>query len=144
MADELAGGGVDDPDVEVVDEHENAGSGVGAADADVVQRAVNAQCQAALGVDAVAAYSLVAVEALPGGDLGACGVDGGRGGFVGQGAVRAAVVVFVDEGVELGLEFGDGGGLGLTDEPLLEGLVEAFDLSARGGVVGGGVDVDYP
>ncbi|KMO73438.1 hypothetical protein [Mycolicibacterium chlorophenolicum] len=43
VADELAGGGVDDPDVEVVDEHQNAGSGVGAADADVVQLAVDAQ-----------------------------------------------------------------------------------------------------
>ena len=39
FADELAGGGVDDSDVEVADEHEDAGSGVGSADADVVQPA---------------------------------------------------------------------------------------------------------
>jgi hypothetical protein len=28
LSDELAGGGVDDPDVEVLDEHQDAGSGV--------------------------------------------------------------------------------------------------------------------
>ena len=43
VADEFAGGGVDDSDVQVVDEHKNAGSGVGSADADVVQVAVDAQ-----------------------------------------------------------------------------------------------------
>ena len=37
LADELSGGGVDDSDVEVADEHEDAGAGVGSADADVVQ-----------------------------------------------------------------------------------------------------------
>ena len=56
--------------------------------------------------------------------------------------MRAAVVVFVDEGVELGLQFGDGVGAGLAGEPAFEGLVEAFDLAAGGGVVGGGVDLD--
>ena len=52
-----------------------------------------------------------------------------------------AVVVLVDEVVDLGLEFGDGGGAGLAGEPFLEGLVEAFNFSAGGGVVGGGVDL---
>jgi hypothetical protein len=37
FAQEFAGGGVDDSDVEVVDEDQDAGSGVGSADADVVQ-----------------------------------------------------------------------------------------------------------
>ena len=37
-------------------------------------------------------------------------VGGGWGGVVGQRAVWAVVVVLVDEGVELGLQFGDGGG----------------------------------
>jgi hypothetical protein len=37
------------------------------------------------------------------------------------------VVVVVDEGVELGLEFGEGGGAGLAGEGFFEGLVEAFD-----------------
>ena len=35
VADELAGGGVDDADVEVLDEQDHAGAGVGSADADV-------------------------------------------------------------------------------------------------------------
>ena len=39
FAEEFAGGGVDDADVEVLDEQDDAGSGVGSADADVVQSA---------------------------------------------------------------------------------------------------------
>jgi len=35
---QLAGGRVDDPDLEVLDEQDGAGSGVGSADADVVRR----------------------------------------------------------------------------------------------------------
>ena len=50
------------------------------------------------------------------------------------------VVVVVDEGVEQGLELGDGGGLvGLGAQPFLQGLLEPFDLAAGGGVVGAGV-----
>ena len=37
LSDGLAGGGVDDVDVEAVDQHQDRGSGVGSADADVVQ-----------------------------------------------------------------------------------------------------------
>ena len=37
VAEEFAGGGVEDADVEVVDEEDDGGAGVGAADADVVQ-----------------------------------------------------------------------------------------------------------
>ena len=37
FAEEFAGGGVDDADVEVVDEQDDVGSGVGSADADVVE-----------------------------------------------------------------------------------------------------------
>ena len=51
------------------------------------------------------------------------------------------MVVFVDEGVELGLQLGESGGAGLAGEPFFEGLVEAFDFSAGGGVVWGGVDL---
>jgi hypothetical protein len=36
LADEFPGGSVDDPDVEILDEHSNVGSGMGAAGADVV------------------------------------------------------------------------------------------------------------
>jgi hypothetical protein len=35
IGDELSGGGVDDSDVEVLDEQQDVGSGVGSADADV-------------------------------------------------------------------------------------------------------------
>jgi hypothetical protein len=35
LAEELAGGGVDDAEVQVVDEQDDVGSGVGSADADV-------------------------------------------------------------------------------------------------------------
>ena len=53
FAEEFAGGGVDDADVEVVDEQDDVGSGVGSADADVVESAGDAQGDDAAGVDAV-------------------------------------------------------------------------------------------
>jgi len=59
LAQEFAGGGVDDADVEVLDEEEDAGSGVGSSDADVVQSAVVAQGDGAGVVDAVAADPFV-------------------------------------------------------------------------------------
>jgi hypothetical protein len=37
FADEFCGGGVDDADFEVLDEHQDAGPGAGSSDADVVQ-----------------------------------------------------------------------------------------------------------
>ena len=43
LAEELSGGGVDDADVEVLDKDEDAGSGVGSADADGVERPAVAQ-----------------------------------------------------------------------------------------------------
>ena len=43
FSEEFAGGGVDDPDVEVVDEEDDGGSGVGSADADVVESAGDAE-----------------------------------------------------------------------------------------------------
>jgi hypothetical protein len=56
----------------------------------------------------------------------------------------AIVVVGLDEGIELALEFGQGGGAGLAGQPFFEGLVESLDLAAGGGVVGGGVDLGDP
>jgi hypothetical protein len=43
LAEQLAGGRVDDADLEVVDEQPDGGSGVGSADADVVEAAVDPQ-----------------------------------------------------------------------------------------------------
>ena len=76
---------------------------VDAADTDVVQASVVAQGDGSGLVDVVGADPVVGVDAGGGVCFGPCGVDGGGGGAVGQGAVWAAVVVFVDEGVELGL-----------------------------------------
>src|ERR1700749_3868279 len=55
LAQELAGAGVDDADVQVLDEEQDAGSGVGPADADVVELAVVAEGDESGGVDAVGA-----------------------------------------------------------------------------------------
>jgi hypothetical protein len=128
LAESFSGGGVEDGDVEVADGHQNAGSGVGASDSDVVQASGQAQGDAPGVVDAVGAHAVVAVGAIAGAGFGAGGVGGDRGGAVGQRTVRAAVVVFVDEDVESGLQFGDGGGAGLAGEPAFEGLVESSTL----------------
>jgi len=56
LAQEFAGGGVDDSDVEVLDEDQDVGSGVGSPDADVVQAAGVAEGDHAGGVDPVAAH----------------------------------------------------------------------------------------
>ena len=68
--------------------------------------------------------------AVTGGGLGPGLVGGGGGGPVRQGAVRPAAVVDGGEGVEQGLELGEGGGLGgLGAEPVLEGLLEPLDFA---------------
>jgi hypothetical protein len=59
LAEEFAGGRVDDADVVVLDEGEDVGSGVGSADADGVEPALVAQGDLAGFVDAVAPDSLV-------------------------------------------------------------------------------------
>ena len=72
VVEEFAGGGVDDADVEVGDEQEDGGSGVGSPDAEVVEAAVVAQGDFAGAVDAVVADAPVGVGvAAGGGGLGA-------------------------------------------------------------------------
>jgi hypothetical protein len=66
LAEELAGGGVDDADLEVVDEQEDVGSGVGSTDIDVVQAAVDAQGHAAGFVEPVGGDPFVGVAAAVG------------------------------------------------------------------------------
>ena len=74
FAEEFAGGGVDDADVEVLNEQDDVGSGVGSSDADVVEPAVVAQGDHAGVVDAVAADAVVGVgPGSVGGGLGAGG-----------------------------------------------------------------------
>jgi hypothetical protein len=48
LAEQLAGGGVDDAHVQVLGEQQDVGSGVGSADADVVEAAAGAQGDVAL------------------------------------------------------------------------------------------------
>ena len=74
---------------------------------------------------------------VAGGGLGAGLVGGGGGGLAGQGPVRPPVVVLVSEGVQQGLEFAGGGGLGaLGGQPFFEGLLESLDFALGLGVVG--------
>ena len=68
--------------------------------------------------------------------LGAGVVGGGRGGPVGQGAVEQAGVVDRGEGVQQGLQLGDGLGLvPLGGQPFLEGLLEPLGFALGLGVV---------
>ena len=83
FAEKFAGRGVDDSDVEVLDEDQDAGSVVDAADADVVQASVDAQGDRAGLVNAVGADAVVGVDAGSRSCFKACLVDGGRGGAVG-------------------------------------------------------------
>jgi hypothetical protein len=53
--------------------------------------------------------------------------------------VGSVVVVDVDEGVELVLEFGEGARAGLGAQPFLHRELETFDFAAGGWVVGSGV-----
>lgn len=135
-SEDFAGGGLDDADVEVGDEQDHGGSGVEAADADVVESAAVAERNDAAPVDAVASDPVVGVdrgEPWLGFRAGRVGV--GWGGALFEGAVRAVVVVATDEPVEECLELVEGGRLGLRGEPAFECLLEAFELPADGGVV---------
>lgn len=59
LAQEFAGGGVDDADLQVADEHDHVGSGVGSSDADVVEVSGQAQGDDPGVVDAVVAEAFV-------------------------------------------------------------------------------------
>jgi hypothetical protein len=82
------GGGVDDADVAVGDEHDDAGLGVFAAEADVVEAAVVAEGDASGLVDLVVADAPVGVV----------------GAAAGMGWVRAAVLLGGAEAAEFGFE----------------------------------------
>ena len=63
VAQDLAGGVVQDGDVEVLDEQDDVGSGAGSADADVSEPTGDAERDAAGLVDLVAANAVVSVSA---------------------------------------------------------------------------------
>ncbi len=139
VAEEFSGGGIDDAYVEVFDEHDDGGSGVGSSDADVVKSSGVAEGDAAGCVDDVVSDSVVAFDAgVAWGGFGSCVVDGG-GGLTVEGSVGSPLVVFLGEFVELVLEVFDGVGGGLGGQPLFEGLLESFDFPAGGRVVGSAV-----
>jgi hypothetical protein len=130
-------------DAQIVDQKEDGCAGVAAPQADVVEPAVVPQGQRAVGIDLVVADQEVAVEEqdAAGGSIGP-GRVGLGGGVAADGPVWPDVVVVVTEGVQLPLQFGGGACAGLGGQPLLLGLVEAFDLAAGLRVVGPGVAED--
>src|SRR6185437_7130033 len=137
LAQELAGAGVDDADVQVLDQEQDAGSGVGAAGADVVEPAVVAEGNEPGGVDAVGADTVVGVGGpVAGAGLGAAGVGSGRGSAARQRPVRPLGVVDAGKGVQQLLQLAEGGGLaGLGAEPVFHGLLEALHFPLGLGVV---------
>jgi len=70
VSEQFAGGGVDDADVEVGDEEDDAGSGERPAEGDVVEVAVVAEGDVAAVGDAVVTDAPVGVVALGGGGFG--------------------------------------------------------------------------
>ena len=94
FSEQFAGGGVQDADVHVLDQERDVGSGVGAADADVVEAAAGAEREVAGFADFVVADAVVGVGAAVAGDgFGPGVIDGGGGGLPGQGPVRPVVVI---------------------------------------------------
>jgi hypothetical protein len=95
----------------------------------MVHAAGAAEADLAEPVDVILADPVVRIAALSGWG----GLDGGDIGLGWGGAVERTMgpdlVVDVCEGVELGLQLGDGGGGWLCGEPALQSLVEAFDLA---------------
>jgi hypothetical protein len=89
-------------DLEVLDQQQDVGSGVGSSDADVEQAAVVAQGDDAGVVDAVTADTGMGWGDAGGGGLGAGGV-GSCGCSAAEGSVWALLVVVVREDIELGL-----------------------------------------
>jgi hypothetical protein len=95
----------------------------------MVHVAGTAKADLAEAVDVAGADPVVRVAVLGGwGSL-----DGGDIGLGGGGALQRTMgsdlVVDVCEGVQLGLQLGDGGGGWLGSEPALQSLVEALDLA---------------
>ena len=102
FAQEFSGGLVDHSDVAVLDEEQDVGSGVGSADADVVEAAVVAQGDYAGVVDAVAANPVVGGWGVGGRRAGlGSGLVGADRGSSAQGPMWAGGVVVLPELVEL-------------------------------------------
>jgi hypothetical protein len=115
---------------------------VGSADADVVESAVDAEGDDPVVADAVVSEAVVGVGVPAGGrsGFGQAGVDRVRGRSMGYGPVWAVLVVDLHELLQQQSQLLNGSGLdGLGAEPVLRGLLDAFDLAAGGGMVRAGV-----
>jgi hypothetical protein len=122
----------DDRDVDLVDDREDARSGMGGPGVEMVQAAGPAQGQRTLAVGAVVAEPEVAAAGPGAGGLrpGDRRIRLGEGDPAGR-PMRAVLVVVGTEGVELGLEPGARARGRLTPERALQGLLEALDLALR-------------
>jgi hypothetical protein len=100
------------------------------ADAEVVHAASASEAHFAVAVGSVVAQPVVAGVADGDGEgrLRCGGVGRCRGEPL-QRPVGSKLVIDALEAVELGLQLLQGGGGGLSGEPALQGLVEAFDLA---------------
>jgi hypothetical protein len=136
--DELAIVG-DDADVWAGNQELDSEVFVSDADGDMAKLAEVAEGDLTAGIDLVLADAVVLGCWLASGLGLDAGVEDGDGSLSIKGPVWSLGVVVVAKGVELDLELGDRGRRGLLGEEALEGLVEAFDLAAGLGMVGGGV-----
>ena len=123
VAQDLAGGGVDDGDVQVVGERDDVASGVGSADADVPQ--LPATRRVTLPTLSRRARSWVSVlRSLLGPALGSVVYWSRASHDARQRAVRSVrsvLVVELDDPAQQGLQLGEGGGLiRLGEQPLLQ------------------------
>jgi len=116
-AEGLSGRGIDDGDVEGIDDEQHGGCGVVDSDAEVVEFPGSTKGEFAESVDGVDADAVVDAG---GRNVGRGGFDGrvvGDGGGVAVGAVDPLGVVDAAEGVELLLQVGEGVGGRLGGEP---------------------------
>jgi hypothetical protein len=144
---DFAGGCVDDGDVEVVDQCGDFEAVVVASEADVEELAGVAQGDLAF-ADAVVADAGVGLvrgfASVAGFGFRSAGV-GRAGSAPAEGSVGSVVVVLLDEGIDQGLELLEGVRLvPLVAEPLLEGLLEAFDLALGLRMAAAAVLLDNP
>jgi hypothetical protein len=119
----------DDGDLVIVDDGEDAPAGVDGPDAQVVHPATPAQTHPATTVDEVGAEPERPLGTAPGRVRLRPRPVGLAGGPAPDGPVRTLLVVGEAEGIELGLQLGQGPRCGPLPEPALLRLVEALDLA---------------
>jgi hypothetical protein len=122
FAEDFAGVAVEHGDGVGVDEDGDGLTFVGGADAEVVHAAGAPEADLAEVVDVVIADAVVRSVVLGRwGGLDGGGIGVGWGGAV-EGRMGSGLVVDAGEGVQLGLQFGDGGGGWLRGEPAFQGF----------------------